>query len=919
MKFPQFQFPSQSLRSFAFFSCFIHPLAADVIITEDFETDGQGVRYLGSNFTDNSDVFDRHNFGASNPYVSHADAIETEDSAVNHTEWAYVAEDISDTANPLFPDVYASTANAEAFLRLADVDVSGFSNLRVTVSFAVSRATGTFWEDDEFIAVESAFDADSGGISDPLTTAFSTSRTSQYTRIGAFLGADFSFSGLQQDVNLDGVVDGPALNSKLTRYTFPVIGSGSSLSVQIRLSPTDGSEEIVFDEIIIEGDPVMTNPPALAGIESSAIEFTEGDSATQVTGSITVADSDSLTLSAAQVSISSGFSSGEDVLTVTPAVGGITASYAPATGVLSLSGNASLADYQTTLRSVTYQNTNTTNPSTEPREISFLVTDEAAIQSNIVERDVNLTATIGSGTIPFTETFETDGEGVRYLSNTHDNGGDAHFERHDFANSASQHPGHFEAVSGVEGAFAWASEFSDANPNLGNPLGTGAGTPNVIRFYDLDATDLADLQVAISLGSSIRTMPATVWETTNQIEIQAAWDTDRGSAVAPANPTLLSGSYTTVGRFIGTGVAGQNPVADADLDGVADMGGAELSEAMGDFTFDISGVSGLAETGSVLSVQIKLTHGGGEEIVFDNIRVTGIVPDTEAPTAALSNPSGGAFLTSAAANALGFIDVTFSDTGGSDLDLNSIIDAASEISLSGTGVGTASVSGPGVLQSGTTYRYPITGTFSPGTVNVDYIAGSFADNDANSNIASSESFTVTNLSPTAGPDTITRNPGGSVKVSLAFLLGNDSDPEGTNLTISSVSATGGNGATVVIVGDFVFYAPNGHTGDDTFEYTLVDEDSGTATGVVSVDAVQSSGVSSNLVDVETGVPLSGGGTGDIARFVGIPGRSYTVQTSETMALGSWSSGDVIEADAQGWITFEIASPPATLFFRALIE
>ena len=65
------------------------------------------------------------------------------------------------------------------------------------------------------------------------------------------------------------------------------------------------------------------------------------------------ADADDTTLSGLAVSISSGFTAGDTLSVGVPLTGtGISASYNPATGVLTLTGAASLADYQAIARSI---------------------------------------------------------------------------------------------------------------------------------------------------------------------------------------------------------------------------------------------------------------------------------------------------------------------------------------------------------------------------------------------------------------------------------------------------------------------------------------------------------------------------------------------------------------------------------------
>jgi len=120
--------------------------------------------------------------------------------------------------------------------------------------------------------------------------------------------------------------------------------------------------------------------------------------------------------------------------------------------------------------------------------------------------------------------------------------------------------------------------------------------------------------------------------------------------------------------------------------------------------------------------------------------------DAEPPAANLVAPAHGGSIAQATLNSRGYLDVTFSDTGGSGLDPATITDAGAELSLSGSGAGTAALSGAATLVSGTTYRYAFTGSFGAGTVNVKFLAGSFADLAGNPNSLEAESFTA--LGPT---------------------------------------------------------------------------------------------------------------------------------------------------------------------------
>ena len=87
---------------------------------------------------------------------------------------------------------------------------------------------------------------------------------------------------------------------------------------------------------------------------------------------ISIADVDDTQLNRAVVSISGGFVAG-DRLNFTNQLG-ITGSYIAATGVLTLSGTASLANYQTALRSIGFDSTSD-DPGSGSRTISWTVRD----------------------------------------------------------------------------------------------------------------------------------------------------------------------------------------------------------------------------------------------------------------------------------------------------------------------------------------------------------------------------------------------------------------------------------------------------------------------------------------------------------------------------------------------------------------
>jgi hypothetical protein len=119
------------------------------------------------------------------------------------------------------------------------------------------------------------------------------------------------------------------------------------------------------------------------------LAYSENQAPTAIDATLTVSDADSATLTGATVSISANFAAGQDVLAFTDQLG-ITGSWNAATGELTLTGSASVADYQTALRSITYANTSDA-PSTAARTVSFVVSDGSA-SSTAATRDIAITA-----------------------------------------------------------------------------------------------------------------------------------------------------------------------------------------------------------------------------------------------------------------------------------------------------------------------------------------------------------------------------------------------------------------------------------------------------------------------------------------------------------------------------------------------
>ena len=171
-----------------------------------------------------------------------------------------------------------------------------------------------------------------------------------------------------------------------------------SFNVQDDGGTASGGSDILGQSIQITVNPINDAPSVTT--TGTSLAYVEGDGATAIDPGLTLSDVDSANLTSATVSIISGFTSSEDTLNFTDQLG-ITGSYDAGTGVLTLNGTASVADYQTALRSVTYANSSEM-PSTTNRVISFQVSDGATSGSsnrNITVASINDDPT-NTGSLP---------------------------------------------------------------------------------------------------------------------------------------------------------------------------------------------------------------------------------------------------------------------------------------------------------------------------------------------------------------------------------------------------------------------------------------------------------------------------------------------------------------------------------------
>ena len=160
-------------------------------------------------------------------------------------------------------------------------------------------------------------------------------------------------------------------------FGFQVIDSGGT---------ANGGVDTLGEFIQLNITPVNDAPVIIT--TAAPLAYTENDPATAIDPGLNVSDVDNTNLTGATVTISANYANGQDLLGFTNQLG-ITGSWSAATGVLTLSGTTTVANYRTALRSVTFVNSSDA-PSTLTRTISFVASDGTA-NSIAATRDISIT------------------------------------------------------------------------------------------------------------------------------------------------------------------------------------------------------------------------------------------------------------------------------------------------------------------------------------------------------------------------------------------------------------------------------------------------------------------------------------------------------------------------------------------------
>lgn len=264
----------------------------------------------------------------------------------------------------------------------------------------------------------------------------------------------------------------------------------------------------------------INDAPTLATIGAGAVVYAEKTvlGTVLVDNTVAIADVDNTTMASATAQITTNYLNAEDVLEYSPAVAGITASWNVLTGTLTLSGTASIANYQTALQSIRYRNSSN-NPNTAlTRTVSFQVNDGQAINNltNILTRNVNVTPVNDAPVLAAIEVPNlgyTEFEAAKQITNT--------ITVNDVDNTTL-----VSATISVSGGFA--EDVLNFTPIAGNPITNGGFVGGVLTLNG--TATLAQYQAAfrsVTYNNTSRN-PNTTIRTVSFV-------VNDGSGIAPIN------------------------------------------------------------------------------------------------------------------------------------------------------------------------------------------------------------------------------------------------------------------------------------------------------------------------------------------------------------------------------------------------
>lgn len=200
-------------------------------------------------------------------------------------------------------------------------------------------------------------------------------------------------------------------------------------------------------------------------------------------------------------------------------------------------------------------------------------------------------------TVPYAESFETNGEGTRYSSQAFDGGTNAYFKRTDGSDIDVSNP---NGYTGISGSSFWAAEYTDGPSSNGS----------LVKVLELPVIDVSSAGLVRVSASFATGCASPCFDGRN-----ASGDDDLRLEYRIDGETL----YTRAIDFAATSDAADADLApDTNGDGIGD--GLVLTNNLQPYSFV------LPVSAQTAQIRVWVEVGQNEEIAFDNIRLEEVAP-----------------------------------------------------------------------------------------------------------------------------------------------------------------------------------------------------------------------------------------------------------------------------------------------------
>ena len=666
-----------------------------------------------------------------------------------------------------------------------------------------------------------------------------------------------------------------ALVSNVVSFT-PVLNFNGQTSFTYTIS--DGNGGTATATVTVTVTPINDAPVVTTTTGSTT--FTVGAGPVAVDPGLTVTDVDNATLASATVSISTGFVSGQDALSFAP-VSGVSGIYTFATGTLVVTGTATVAQYQTMLRSVTYSNTAAT-PNTATRTLSFTVND-GSLASVPATKNITFAATTTVVSIVRAGTSPTNAPTVAYTVT--------------FANAVTGVSTSNFAAAGTNLTGASIASVTGSGASYTVTVNTGTLSPGTTGSVQLLFTSSAGISPTVTnvglTGPSYvidrdgptTTISSTVSGSTSTSPIPFTVTFSENVTGFAANDVVVTNGTITGGTISGSGTTYTFSVTPAtsglvtvsvpangaqDVAGNGNVAASPLSitytqpvTAAPVITAPANGsrlntltptYQGTAPAGSTVTVYVDNANVGTTTATGGSFSLTQPTSLIEGPHTvyATAQTNGSAASTTSNANTF-TVDVTAptvlsitrqspaaNPTNASTLTYRvafseSVVGVStSSFSLTSTGTASGTISAVTAV-SATLYDVTVTGASGNGTLRLDLKATGTGITDLATNgpvggYTNGQTYTLDNTAPTAILSTTAPNPTSTAPIPFTVTF---SEPV-TGFTASSVSVTNGTvTGSITNVGN-------------AYSFSVTPTASGTVTVSVLANAAQDAAGNGNL-------------------------------------------------------------------------